>query len=277
MLNYIVWNPDGIIIDLGVYQLRWYSVLFGLGFLLGYQFVKARFKKAELDLKLLDNLAVYLVVGTILGARLGHCLFYDWEYFSQHPLEIILPFRFTPTFEFVGFRGLASHGGGVGVIIAIILYARKYKINTLWLIDTIALVVPLAGIFIRLGNLMNSEILGSVTDVSWAFVFTDVDALPRHPSQIYEAFCYLLIFVFLLWLNKKEFNKPGFTVGFTFLLIFIARFLIEFVKADQVEFESTMALNMGQWLSIPYMLAGIAIIIWSQKRSKQITADQTDQ
>jgi len=277
MLNYIVWNPDGIIIDLGVYQLRWYSLLFGLGFLLGYQFVKASFKKADLNLKLLDNLAVYLVIGTILGARLGHCFFYDWEYFSQHPLEIILPFRFTPSFEFVGFRGLASHGGGIGVLIAIILYARKYKVNTLWLIDTIALVVPLAGIFIRLGNLMNSEILGSVTDVSWAFIFTDVDALPRHPAQIYEAFSYLLIFVFLLWLKGKEFNKPGFIVGFTFLLIFIARFLIEYVKADQVSFESTMALNMGQWLSIPYMLAGIAIIIWSQKRSKQNSVNQTDQ
>jgi len=269
MLSYITWNPDGTLLDLGFYQLRWYSVLFGLGFVLGYQLVKARFKKFDLDIKLLDNLAVYLIVGTIIGARLAHCFFYDWAYFSQHPLEIILPFKFSPTFEFVGFRGLASHGGGLGVVLAIILYARRYKINTLWLLDTIAFTVPLAGAFIRLGNLMNSEIIGSVTKVPWAFIFVGVSTQPRHPAQLYETLAYLLIFAFLYWLKDRRFNKPGYLLGLTFLLIFIARFLIEFVKANQVAFESNMTLNMGQWLSFPYMLIGILIILWAQRRKTE--------
>lgn len=127
MLNYIIWNPDGTLIDFGFYQLRWYSVLFGLGFVLGYQFVKWRFKRDNVNIKLLDNLAVYLVVGTIIGARLGHCIFYDWDYYQNHLLEILLPFSFSPSFEFIGYRGLASHGGGVGVIVALLIFAWREK------------------------------------------------------------------------------------------------------------------------------------------------------
>lgn len=275
MLSYVVWNPSGIIVDLGFYQLRWYSVLFGLGFVLGYQFVKMRFKAANYDVKLLDSLAVYLVFGTIIGARLVHCLFYDWDYFSQHLLEIFLPFRFSPQFEFTGFQGLASHGGGLGVLAAVYIFSRRHKINTLWLIDTIAFVIPLAGACIRLGNLMNSEILGKVTDVSWAFIFTEIDGLPRHPAQLYEAISYLLIFIFLLWLKRQLFFKPGMLVGFMLMLVFMARFLIEFVKANQVAFENDMTLNMGQWLSLPFIVIGFLIVIvkFLQPKSKETSSE----
>jgi prolipoprotein diacylglyceryl transferase len=260
MLDYIVWNPSGTIVDLGFYQLRWYSVLFGLGFVLGYQFVKARFKKASYDVALLDSLAVYLVFGTIIGARFVHCVFYDWDYFSHHLLEIFLPFRFSPEFEFTGFLGLASHGGGLGVLVAVLIFAKRHKVNTVWLIDTIAFVIPLAGASIRLGNLLNSEIVGRLTDVPWAFVFTHLDGLPRHPAQLYEALSYLAIFGFLYWLKNQKFYRDGLLVGFMLLLVFIARFLIEFVKANQVAFENQMTLNMGQWLSIPFILIGGLLI-----------------
>jgi len=274
MFSYIVWNTDGIILDLGFYQLHWYSLLFGLGFVLGYQFVKYRFKEAEYDVKLLDNLAVYLVIGTIIGARLVHCIFYDWDYFSQHLLEIFLPFRFSPTFEFTGFLGLASHGGGLGVLVAILIFARRYQVKTIWLIDTIAFVIPLAGACIRLGNLMNSEIVGKVTNVSWAFVFTQLDSLPRHPAQLYEAISYLLIFGFLFWLKKQSFYKPGLLVGFMLLLVFIARFSLEFLKVNQSAFENDMTLNMGQWLSIPFILIGLVVVIYKLLLEKNNAADQ---
>ncbi|MBK6266745.1 prolipoprotein diacylglyceryl transferase [Marivirga sp. S37H4] len=268
MFNYIIWNPDGIIVDLGFYQLRWYSVLFGLGFILGYLFVKWRFKRKQLDVKLLDNLAVYLVVATVIGARLVHCFFYDWDYYQNHLLEILLPFRFTPEFEFTGFMGLASHGGGVAVIIALLIFARKYDLKKLWLLDTIALVAPLVGACIRLGNLMNSEILGQPTNVAWAFIFKQVDALPRHPAQLYEAISYLFIFMLLFIIDKKRQVKDGFILGVMLVGVFIARFLIEFVKADQSDFEAGMTINMGQWLSIPFIIVGIVFIVWSIKSDK---------
>jgi len=261
MLNYIIWNPDGTLIDFGFYQLRWYSILFGVGFVLGYQFVKWRFKRDDINLKLLDNLAVYLVVGTIIGARLGHCIFYDWDYYQNHLLEILLPFSFSPSFEFIGYKGLASHGGGAGVIIALIIFAWQNKISKIWIIDTIALVVPLAGASIRLGNLMNSEIIGSATNVSWAFIFKQIDNIPRHPAQLYEAISYLIIFGILFWLDKKQKFQKGFVFGLMLVLVFTARFFIEFVKADQSAFEADMILNMGQWLSIPYFIIGW-IFIW---------------
>lgn len=266
MLNYIIWNPDGTLIDFGFYQLRWYSVFFGLGFVLGYQFVKWRFKRDEVNTKLLDNLAVYLVVGTIIGARLGHCIFYDWDYYQNHLLEILLPFRFTPSFEFIGYRGLASHGGGVGVIIALLIFARVEKISKLWILDTIALVIPLAAVCIRLGNLMNSEIYGNPTNVSWAFIFQQIDNIPRHPAQLYEALSYLVIFGILFFLDKKQKFGKGFILGLLLVLMFIARFFIEFVKADQSAFEANMALNMGQWLSIPYVIIGFVFIWFGVKR-----------
>jgi prolipoprotein diacylglyceryl transferase len=232
-----------------------------LGFVLGYQFVKWRFRRDDVNVKLLDNLAVYLEVGTIVGARLGHCIFYDWDYFQNHLLEILLPFRFTPSFEFIGYRGLASHGGGAGVIIALLVFAWREKISKIWILDTIALVIPLAAACIRLGNLMNSEIIGNPTNASWAFIFQSIDNIPRHPAQLYEALSYLVIFGILFWLDKKQKFHKGFVFGLMLVLMFTARFFIEFVKADQSAFEADMDLNMGQWLSIPYFIIGW-VFVW---------------
>lgn len=268
MLNYIIWNPEGTLIDFGFYQLRWYSILFGIGFIAGYQFVKWRFKRDDFNVKHLDNLAVYLVLGTIVGARLGHCIFYDWSYYQNHLLEILLPFRFSPSFEFIGYQGLASHGGGAGVILALLIFAWHYKISKLWLIDTIALVVPLASASIRLGNLMNSEIIGNPTNVSWAFIFKIHDNLPRHPAQLYEALSYLAVFGILFWFDKKQKFRKGFIFGLMLVLVFTARFFIEFTKADQSAFEASMTLNMGQWLSIPYVILG-SVFIWFGVRGKE--------
>jgi prolipoprotein diacylglyceryl transferase len=228
--------------------------------------VKWRFKRDDFNIKSLDNLAVYLVLGTIIGARLGHCIFYDWGYYQNHLLEILLPFRFSPSFEFIGYRGLASHGGGAGVIVALLIFAWREKISKMWILDTIALVIPLAAACIRLGNLMNSEIAGEPTNVSWAFVFSHIDSIPRHPTQLYEALSYLLIFGILFWIDKAQKFGKGFILGAMLVLLFTARFLIEFVKADQSAFEADMVLNMGQWLSIPYFIIGWVFIWFGVKR-----------
>lgn len=259
MFAFIQWDPSPVIVDFGFYEVRWYSLLFALGFVLSYMILKGQFKKAALDENLLDKLTVYIVVATVLGARLAHCIFYDWEYYSQHLLEILLPFRFEPEFQFTGFMGLASHGGIFAIVLAVLLYARNFKVRALWIFDKLSIVGALAGACIRFGNLMNSEIVGKPTDVPWAFIFTRVDELPRHPGQLYEALAYLFIFGLLFLLDRHNTRKPGFIFGIFFVLLFTARFLIEFVKADQADFEAGMLLNMGQLLSIPFILVGFYI------------------
>lgn len=260
MLSYIVWNPDPLIFDLGFYALRWYSLLFALGFILSYLILRGHFKKAGLEEEMLEKLTIYVVLATIIGARLGHCLFYDWDYYSDHILEIFLPVRFQPEFRFTGFQGLASHGGIFGIVVAVILYSRKYKIDAWWIFDKLSLVGALAGACIRFGNLMNSEIVGKPADVPWAFIFVQVDNVPRHPGQLYEALSYLLIFVILYYLTKHSKREPGFIFGVFFVLLFTARFIIEFFKADQSDFEAGMILNMGQLLSIPFIIFGLIMI-----------------
>ncbi|MEK6476293.1 prolipoprotein diacylglyceryl transferase [Catalinimonas sp. 4WD22] len=265
MINYIVWNPDGIIFDLGFIALRWYSLLFALGFILSYQILSVYFKREGVAQEKLDKLTIYLVLATVIGARLGHCLFYDFEYYSQHIAEIFLPVRFSPEFEFTGFQGLASHGGILGVFIATILFCRKYKVELLWLLDRLSVVGALAGCCIRLGNLMNSEIIGKPATVDWAFIFAKVDDVPRHPAQLYEAIAYFLIFVVLSILYRKTHKPSGFIFGLFFVLLFSARFFIEFFKADQVAFEADMTLNMGQWLSIPFIISGLVLMFLKNK------------
>lgn len=270
MLTYIHWNPDGTIVDLGFYALRWYSVLFALGFVLGYLLFRVHFKNAGLGEERLEKLTVYVGVAAIIGMRLGHCLFYDWDYYSENIAEIFLPFRFEPEFRFIGYQGLASHGGIFAVSIALILYARNYKIRLMWLLDKLALVGPLAGAFIRFGNLMNSEIIGKPADVSWAFVFEQVDRVPRHPGQLYEAIAYLFIFVFLNILAPKVRRENGFVMGLMLILLFLTRFVIEFFKADQSDFEAGMLLNMGQLLSIPFIILGIVLLYMKRGRTRVI-------
>jgi phosphatidylglycerol:prolipoprotein diacylglycerol transferase len=260
ILNTITWNPSDSLIDFGFFALRYYSMFFLLAFVASYIVVKKQFIKHGIDVLLMDPLTIHVVLGTLIGARLGHCLFYDFAYYSQHPLEIILPFTFTPEFKITGFQGLASHGGGIGIMVSLIIFCRKYKIRLWFMLDQIALVVPLAGMFIRLGNLMNAEIIGKPTDVSWAFIFVKVDNLPRHPAQLYEAIAYLFIFSLVYTLVKKYPRASGFYFGMVIFLIFCFRLGIEFIKEDQSAFEAGMLLNMGQILSIPFILTGMVIM-----------------
>ena len=262
ILNIIYWNVDPEIITLGSFGLRWYSLLFAAGFVIGYYIMKRMFLHEKINLKWLDSLLMYLILGTIIGARLGHCLFYDFEYYSQHPLEIFLPVAFEPSFHFTGFQGLASHGGAIGNIIALWLFSRRIsKKPVLWILDRVVVPVALAGMFIRLGNLMNSEIIGLPTDVPWAFVFERVDDLARHPVQLYEAIAYLGLFLLLhrLYWKTEIRTQSGKLFGWFLAILFFARFILEYFKHSQGGFESALGnvLTTGQWLSIPFILVGL--------------------
>jgi phosphatidylglycerol:prolipoprotein diacylglycerol transferase len=262
----LYWNVDPVIVMItDSFPLKYYGALFASGLLLGYYIVRNIYKKEKLPLDNLDSLLVYVIVGTILGARLGHCIFYEPEYFFKHPIEILLPIqKIGGVYKFVGFQGLASHGGTIGVLIAIILYCKKFKINFLWLLDKMAIGVPVTAAFIRLGNFMNSEIYGKPTNGNWGVIFQRDDLIPRHPTQLYEAFSYLLIFGILFWMYKSERIKQasGLLFGTFLALLFLARFLIEFFKENQESFENNMLINMGQILSIPFILIGLTLIVW---------------
>jgi len=270
IIDTILWDPSDSIIDLGFFALRYYSMFFMLAFVSSYMVVKKQFEKHKIDIALMDSLTIYVVLGTLIGARLGHCLFYDFAYYSKHPLEIILPVTFTPSFKITGFQGLASHGGGIGIMLSLILFSRKFKVKLWFLLDQIALVVPLAGMFIRLGNLMNSEIIGKPAEVSWAFIFLKEDNIPRHPAQLYEAIAYLLIFILVYSLIRKYPKPSGFYFGMVIFLIFCFRIAIEFIKEDQSAFEAGMLLNMGQILSIPFIITGIIIMYLKKGTTDQI-------
>jgi phosphatidylglycerol---prolipoprotein diacylglyceryl transferase len=269
----IYWNTDPTIYWItDSFPLKYYGLLFAIGILLGYSIVKKIFIKENVSVEILDNLLIYIIVGTILGARLGHCLFYEPEYFFQHPIEILLPIKkIGGIYKFVGFQGLASHGGTIGVFIAVLLFYRKNKVNLLWLLDRIAIAVPVTAAFIRLGNFMNSEIYGKPTSGNWGIVFQKDDLIPRHPTQLYEAFAYFLIFLVALFLYQSDQIKKrnGFIFGIFLILLFSARFIIEFFKENQETFENQMPINMGQILSIPFVLAGILLILWRLKKQPQ--------
>lgn len=272
MLNYIHWDIDPEIIKLGSISIRYYSLLFVSGLLSSFYMLKSIYIKEQIDIDLLDKLFIYMGIGTILGARIGHCVFYEWFYFKDHLLEIIIPFQeINGSYEFIGFRGLASHGAGIGIIVSVFLYAYVNKQKALTVLDKMAIATPLIGAFIRIGNLMNSEIIGLKTDLPWAFIFEHIDGVPRHPAQLYEALAYLSIFaiIFLLYRKYSQQTKPGFYAGVFLSLVFIARFFIEFAKENQEAFEQDMSLNMGQWLSIPYILVGILLMLLTYKKKNQ--------
>ncbi len=271
LLNYINWDVNPEIIDFfGIISLRYYGLLFVMGLLVAYGFMKYFYEKEKLPISDFYKLSMYVFVGTIVGARLGHCVFYEPQYYFSHPLEIFLPFKGTigKDFYFTGYQGLASHGGAIGILLSIILYSKHSKNNIWSVLDKIAVVVPVTGAFIRLGNLMNSEIIGRVTDVPWAFVFSHVDNLPRHPAQLYEAIAYLFIFLIMLGLYKIQFNKrqSGFFFGVFLILLFSTRIIVEFYKINQVSFEDYLWFNMGQLLSVPFIIAGMWIVL--KKRNK---------
>lgn len=258
----IPWDVNPEIFRIGGFAVRWYGLLFATSFLFGYIIMDRIFRNENLGQNVLDRLTIYMAIGVIAGARLGHCLFYEPGYYLSHPFEIIK----------IWHGGLASHGAGIGIIIALWLFARKEKKDFTWIIDRIAIVVALSGFFIRMGNLMNSEIYGVETTVPWGFVFLrNGETAPKHPTQIYEAIAYLLIFVLLFriyWQNKGE-HIQGVLISLTMILIFAARFFIEFLKEDQVAFEAGMTLNMGQLLSIPFVIGGFAWLYLSLKQKKR--------
>lgn len=244
--------------------------MFVLAFLSSYLIMSKIYVKENVPVQLLNKLAIFVFVGTLVGARLGHTLFYEFAYYKNHLLEIILPFRIANgKFELTCYQGLASHGGAIGIIAAVLLYCRKYKQSFFWIMDRLGIVVALSAFFIRMGNLFNSEIIGKPSDVSWAFIFKKVDMIPRHPAQLYEAILYLFIFCILWIIYKKIAHKfnDGFLLGCFLAMLFTVRFLVEFAKENQEVFENTMAINMGQLLSIPFILFGVYLMIVKSKRT----------
>lgn len=265
MLTHITWSLDPSIFP-GIQFMRWYGLCWAIGLLLGLHFLRKGLDEDKESFDV-DKLTVYLVLGILIGARLGHILFYEPQFYWQHP-EALLPFRLNP-FEFTGFQGLASHGGVIGTFIALHLFCRKYQQKHLFILDRLVIPGAILGAFIRLGNFMNSEILGAPSEVPWAVVFTRVDNVPRHPAQLYEALFYLLIFFVLLDLKRSERfkSRQGSLFGAGLGLVFLLRFLIEFIKEDQVAFEGSMMLNMGQILSIPMVVIGLYFVLREQHKS----------
>ncbi len=250
----IIWDVSPEIFSIGPFAVRWYGLLFASSFLMGFFIIQWVFKQENKPEKDLDELLFYMIIGTLLGARLGHCIFYDPVYYFSSPVRILKVWE----------GGLASHGGAIGIFLALYIYARrKPDQEYLWLLDRIAIIVALSGFFIRLGNLFNSEIIGKPASVAWAFIFTRVDMIPRHPSQLYESLAYLLIFFLLIkiYLIKQDKTTPGLLLGTFLVNVFTFRFFVEFLKENQSGFEAGMPINMGQILSIPLILFGIIILI----------------
>lgn len=281
MLLYILWNPDEVMFHLGHFGVRWYSMCWLIGLLLGYLLMKKIYKDEKIPDEKFDPLFIYIFVSVLIGARLGHCLFYQPDYFlssGKHFIEMLLPIHFLDNglWKFTGYEGLASHGGVIGMIIAIFIYSYRNKVGVWTVLDNMGVCSCITATFIRLGNLMNSEIIGKVTDVPWAFIFEKVDQYPRHPGQLYEAISYAIFFVIIYALYKKHPEKvgTGFFVGLCLTLVFTARFLIEFTKDIQEPFEAGLPLDMGQILSIPLIIIGIACMTngkWKEKIGAKVS------
>ena len=271
----INWNPDPELFNLfGSFPIRYYGLLWGIGIVLSCIIVQRQYRDRKISEDKFTPLFFYCVIGITLGARLGHCIFYDWSYYQNHLIEMILPVKQFPNegWKWIGYRGLASHGGTLGLIIALWLYCRKTKMHYMDVLDMIAVATPICACCIRLANLMNSEIIGKPTDMPWAFVFEQVDMLPRHPAQLYEAIAYFIFFLGMIYLYKKSDHGQklhrGFFFGLCLTEIFVFRFFVEFLKENQVDFENTMTLNMGQWLSVPFVIIGIYFMLFYGKNKQ---------
>lgn len=299
---HIIWNPsEGI--DLGFFMIRYYSLMFVVAFGLGWYIMKKIFDFENEPVEKLDSLFIWTVLATLLGARLGHVFFYDWEYFRNHPVEILLPFKFSPEFEFTGFRGLASHGAAIAIIVAMYFFSKRVmKRPFLWVLDRVVIPIACGGIFVRIGNFFNSEIVGKATDNPMGMRFVRdtfspgeamtatqapnpdaayhaiihnpqfrelLDQVPiKHPAQLYEAAGYIAVFGLLMWLYwKTSFREQrGFIFGTFLVLLWSVRFLVEFVKESQGGFESALGLfSTGQWLSIPFILVGLYLMINAER------------
>jgi prolipoprotein diacylglyceryl transferase len=278
ILTYFNWNVDPEIINLFGISIRYYGVLFVSGIIICIYILGWIYKRENIPVEHLGKLSIYGMIGILVGARLGHCLFYEPSYYLLHPIEMILPIAFLPdgAIKFTGYQGLASHGGVLGLLIALFFYSRKTKHSMIDTIDLIAVVTGLSFGFIRLGNFMNSEIIGIPTTKPWGVIFERVDNIPRHPAQLYEAIAYFIIFSIMMILYKKMRDglKNGFFFGLATVLFVTARFIIEFIKENQVGFEDGMTFNMGQLLSLPYIVVGICFIIYGlMKTRKSINPD----
>ncbi len=301
-LNYITWNVDPVLFHLGSLQVRWYGLLWALGFLIGYFIMKRIYQREKMAEDALDKLLIYMLVSTVVGARLGHCLFYEPDYYLSNPLKIFAVWE----------GGLASHGGAIGILIGLWLYVRNYNkskkekndlqhINYIWILDRIVVAVCLVGALIRVGNVINHEIYGTPTSLPWGFVFMrgaeqfcgtvdnytacnawdapcpPTEWLPCHPTGLYEAFFCLVAMGILLWMYYKRdlgHKQPGLMFGTFLVIIFGSRICIEFLKNVQVEFERNMVFDMGQWLSVPFVLIGIGMIVWSFVNRKKLVANE---
>lgn len=276
LLLSINWNPDPELFKLfGAISIRYYGLLWAVGIFFAYLIVQREFRDRKIEEKKFDPLFFYCFFGILIGARLGHCIFYDPDtYLTSFKgiVEMIVPIRFLPDggWKLTGYEGLASHGGTVGLIISLWMYCQKTKIHYVDVLDMIAVATPITACCIRLANLMNSEIIGRPTDVPWAFVFERVDMLPRHPGQLYEAIAYLIFFFITIYIYKKYRTKVhrGFFFGFCLTTIFTFRFFIEYLKENQEVWEDTLPLNMGQWLSIPFVLIGLYFLFFYDKKKK---------
>ena len=283
LLLYIVWNPDLEAFSLGPLTFRWYSLCWLVGLLLAYLVVKRLYKEQKIKDELFDPLFIYCFIGILVGARLGHCLFYQPDYYLtsfKGFFEMLLPIHFLPNggWKLTGYAGLASHGGTAGLMLALWLYTKRTKLSIWTVLDNIAIATGTTACFIRLGNLMNSEIIGKVTDVPWAFIFEKVDTMPRHPGQLYEAIAYALLFVIMWAIYKRSSKQPtpstfhpqvgtGWYFGFCLAYIFTFRFFIEYTKEIQEAFEASLPIDMGQILSIPFIIVGVYCMLKSKKKA----------
>lgn len=261
-MDFFIWKMDPVLVSFGGLKIHWYGIIFATAIMAAFQFMKWTFQKEKKPLEQLDPLLLYAVTGIIVGARLGHCIFYDPQFYFSHPLKILAIWE----------GGLASHGGGIGVLFAIFLFCKKYKHNYLWLLDRLAVPTALAAGFIRIGNFFNSEIIGLPTTIPWAIIFENIDSLPRHAVQLYEAVAYFTIFVILALSYRftKVKNYAGASLGLLLFLVFTMRFLLEFVKIPQASYASDGLMTTGQLLSIPFIVAGLAPIFfaWTKRYSQ---------
>lgn len=261
-IGYFTWGPNPVFLDFGLVQIRYYGLFFALAFLIGFHLVQRMFILENKPQDVLDPLLTYMVVGTLLGARLGHCLFYEPDFYLSHPLEILKFWK----------GGLASHGAVIGILLSIKIFQNKHKnFSYIWLLSRLCITVALAGAFIRTGNFFNSEILGVATQVPWAVVFSRVDFLPRHPTQLYEACSYLLTFIFLYTMYLRSAGKiqPRKLLGAFFVLVFSARFFLEYTKEAQAAFELSLPLHIGQLLSLPLIILGFVLLLIVKDSNEQ--------
>ena len=266
----IDWNPNIELFKIGSFAVRYYSLMFVLAFVIGIQILKKIYKNENISMEKLDSVFIYLIVGTIVGARIGHFLFYDTRFLFEHPLEVLLPVRFDP-FRFTGYQGLASHGAAIGIITAMYIYSKKILHKpVLWILDRIVISIAIGGAFIRIGNLINSEIIGKPTNSDYGFIFRQLgEDFPRHPAQLYEAFGYVLLsilFWYIYWKTDVK-KKVGYIFGLFLVLLWSIRFVVEFFKEAQVDNRGTWDLNTGQLLSIPMILIGFYLMYRANKKA----------